>query len=687
MEEEVPQKEEAQRGTSNAKIPLIQGCEPEPWLVEDLIPHYRGKTQKFFVLYGNVRDYVLVRTKQKGQKFVQFYDIRSYLTSIFLKDAETIGEKLFSAVIFYSLTRGFYTVGSYGINPEDSYKWFVNKTGTKQITRVKLHREYEPPPFPGLDGQDALQIIGQLLRQQDPVVIVIDHAEALVPPETFARVHAEKFAHLELLRELCFDPAVQASPNLLVLLTENLKHVDDMLFQAGGYKAVRLGVPGPEKRRHFLEYLSGLTGTDLRKLQPVEAQDFLQRGPKARDSQVSGDQAEELAMNHLAVALQGFTLRAIDSLNRQVAVQNRGRHEDDKAKIDRQLLNEARKEAIFRDSCQGLSEIRPRGGFECVGGLDHIVGYFKKVARRILAGNLQTVPKMVLLAGPPGTGKTILAEALASEALIPMFRMGNVMSMWLGESERILEQVLKAILDWEPVLVFVDEADQILGKRVEDLGRGDASRSEARVFGRLLEFMGDEKNRGKVMWVAATNRPDSLDPAMLRRFDRRFPVLLPYEPKERESILEAFVKNGIPSLKYAEDVDLQELAEKMSGFTGSEMEQVVIDAMALDPGSEGEAGEPKMGGREVTVTQDMLRQALKAFVPSRNEEAYRLQTLVSIEICNHTQDLPDSRHLPDDEIRTIVQKLKGEADEQQEGRARLRRCIRDLKLTAGGGRW
>ncbi|NTW02909.1 MAG: AAA family ATPase, partial [Oscillochloris sp.] len=155
------------------------------------------------------------------------------------------------------------------------------------------------------------------------------------------------------------------------------------------------------------------------------------------------------------------------------------------------------------------------------------------------------------LAGPPGTGKTIIAEALALESNLNMVKLRNIRQQWVGASERNLTRAFEIIRALSPILVFVDEIDQAFGSR--GLGQSNDAGTSERMFGQVLEFIGDDRNRGRVIWVAATNRPDAIDAALLRRFDRIIPCLLP-TADEQMMILEALPRT-ISMLCYDETLE------------------------------------------------------------------------------------------------------------------------------------
>ena len=188
------------------------------------------------------------------------------------------------------------------------------------------------------------------------------------------------------------------------------------------------------------------------------------------------------------------------------------------------------------------------------------------------------IPKGVLLYGPPGTGKTLLARAVAGEANVPFFSISgsDFVEMFVGVGAARVRDMFAQAKASAPAIVFVDEIDAVGRHRGAGLGGGHDEREQT-LNQLLVEMDGFEAN-GSVIMIAATNRPDILDPALLRpgRFDRQIPVERP-DLKGREAILKIHARNK----PLAEDVDLLNLARRTPGFTGADLANVVNEAALL----------------------------------------------------------------------------------------------------------
>jgi len=222
--------------------------------------------------------------------------------------------------------------------------------------------------------------------------------------------------------------------------------------------------------------------------------------------------------------------------------------------------------------------------FADVAGIDEvkeevqeIVEYLKDPQRFIRLG--AQIPKGVLLVGPPGTGKTLLARAIAGEADVPFFSISgsDFVEMFVGVgAARVRDLFRRAKEEKRPAIVFIDEIDAVGRKRGAGIGGGHDEREQT-LNQLLAEMDGFEKNE-QVIILAATNRPDILDPALLRpgRFDRKITVPPP-DLKGREEILRVHTKNK----KLAPDVDLHVLAQRTPGFVGADLENLCNEAALL----------------------------------------------------------------------------------------------------------
>lgn len=227
---------------------------------------------------------------------------------------------------------------------------------------------------------------------------------------------------------------------------------------------------------------------------------------------------------------------------------------------------------IYVQSSDGIRFKDVAGEDEAKENLTEIVDYLHDPSRFQSIG--AQMPKGVLLVGPPGTGKTMLAKAVAGEASVPFFSISGseFVEMFVGMGAYKVRDLFRQAKEKAPCIVFIDEIDAIGKKRDGQIGGNDEREQTLNQL--LTEMDGFEGNNGVII-LAATNRPESLDPALTRpgRFDRRVPVELP-DLKGREDILRVHAKK----IKHADDIDYEKIARMASGASGAELANIINEA-------------------------------------------------------------------------------------------------------------
>jgi cell division protease FtsH len=228
---------------------------------------------------------------------------------------------------------------------------------------------------------------------------------------------------------------------------------------------------------------------------------------------------------------------------------------------------------VYVKSSNGITFADVQGEEEAKENLMEIVDYLHTPDKYKEIG--ASMPKGVLLVGPPGTGKTMLAKAVAGEANVPFFSISGseFVEMFVGMGAAKVRDLFKQAKDKAPCIVFIDEIDAI-GQKRNTAGMGGNDEREQTLNQLLTEMDGFEGNNGVII-LAATNRPESLDPALTRpgRFDRRVPVELP-DLAGREAILKSHAKK----IKVADNVDFKQVARMASGASGAELANIINEA-------------------------------------------------------------------------------------------------------------
>ena len=254
---------------------------------------------------------------------------------------------------------------------------------------------------------------------------------------------------------------------------------------------------------------------------------------------------------------------------------------------------------VYVQSTKGIRFSDVAGEDEAKESLQEIVDYLHSPQKYTEAG--ASMPKGILLVGPPGTGKTMLAKAVAGEAGVPFFSISGseFVEMFVGMGASKVRDLFKQAKEKAPCIVFIDEIDAIGQKRNSGGGYGGNDEREQTLNQLLTEMDGFEENTGVII-LAATNRPESLDPALTRpgRFDRRVPVELP-DLAGREAILKVHAKK----IKTAEDVDFRTIARMAAGASGAELANIINEA----------ALRAVRGGR-IIVTETDLEESIEVVI-------------------------------------------------------------------------
>ncbi len=283
--------------------------------------------------------------------------------------------------------------------------------------------------------------------------------------------------------------------------------------------------------------------------------------------------------------------------------------------ITKQMGGAANKSMDFGRSKAKLNEAKNRVTFKQVAGLDEekeeleeLIDFLKNPKKFTKLG--ARIPKGVLLVGPPGTGKTLLAKAVAGEASVPFYFISGseFVELFVGVGASRVRDMFRQAKQTAPCLIFIDEIDAVGRQRGAGLGGGHDEREQT-LNQLLTEMDGFGDNEGIII-IAATNRPDVLDPALLRpgRFDRQITVNLP-DVKGREAILEVHAKNKF----FASGLQLKNIAKRTIGFSGADLENLLNEAALLTA----RRNKEKITMDEVNEAQDRV-----LFGPAKKSHKY-----------------------------------------------------------------
>ncbi|MCD6188666.1 MAG: CDC48 family AAA ATPase, partial [Thermococcus sp.] len=522
------------------------------------------------------------------------------------------------------------------------------------------------------ESEERLREVFKEAEENAPSIIFIDEIDAIAPKREEVTGEVEKRVVAQLLTLM--DGLKSRGKVIVIGATNRPDALDPALRRPGRFdREIEVGVPDKQGRKEILQiHTRGMPiepdfrRADVKKLLEDLKQDDrfkepVERALKKIDAIPDKDEdikkllkeiddrlyeevrhrLIDLLLEELAEKTHGFVGADLAALAREAAMAalrrliEEGKIDFEAESIPKEVLEELK--VTRRDFYEALKMVEPSAlrevlievpnvRWDDIGGLEEIkqelreaVEWPLKYPEAFMAMGI-TPPKGILLYGPPGTGKTLLAKAVAteSEANFIGIRGPEVLSKWVGESEKNIREIFRKARQAAPTVVFIDEIDAIAPRRGTDVNR-----VTDRLINQLLtEMDGIEENSGVVV-VAATNRPDILDPALLRpgRFDRLILVPAPDE-RARFEILKVHTRR----VPLAGDVSLEELAKRTEGYTGADIEAVVREA-ALNAMRRAIAeGIIKPGKRaseirqKVKVTMKDFEEALKKVGPSVSKE-------------------------------------------------------------------
>lgn len=401
-------------------------------------------------------------------------------------------------------------------------------------------------------------------KDQSPSIIFIDEIDSIAPKRDDVKGEVERRVVAQLLTLM--DGLTHRGETIVIAATNRVDAIDPALRRPGRFdREIDIGLPDRDGRKEILQI-------------------------HTRGMPISDD----VDLEHLAEMTHGFAGADLESLAKEAAMRALRRYLpeiDLDQPIPGEILEkmEVRKEdflnAIREIEPSSLREILveiPKVTWEDVGGLEDIKEKLHDAVDRPISDPQSFIdkgispPKGILLYGPPGTGKTLLAKAVANEsnANFISIKGPEILSKWLGESEKAIREVFKKAKQAAPTVVFLDEIDAIAGER----GNSGRDGVTDRVVNQLLTSLDGIEDTTNIIVLAATNRPDRIDTALLRagRFDHRLSVSIPTR-KARRDIFDVHTKR----MPLSDDVDIDYLVRQTDSYVGADIESVCREAGLL----------------------------------------------------------------------------------------------------------
>lgn len=531
-----------------------------PAWIDELRLAYESGAHGQFVLYGNVAD----RFPLEGR----LVSLTRYL------EARLLGT--FHIVFLYDPGNGLSLL-----------------RGGERFAQWPAAEKIQPWPH---DPREAVELISRYLRYQanlralgrggdEHVAVILRGAELVLPASRQGDFATASLA--SLVRDWAAEPPFSDMAFASLLIADNLNDLHPLV--ANNPRIDRVQVPLP----------------DAESLQQCLAQLRLDH-PKAF--------AEDDAA--AAQTLAGVSLSALASLVRRRAHEGRV--------LGPQDWVEAKKDLVETDSAGLVEFIESERTLDDYHAQDALKTWLRQDMALWQAADLRALPKGYIICGPVGTGKTYLVECLAGEAGVPVVKLKNFRDRWVGSSEGNLEKIFRLIRGLGRCIVFVDEADQTLGKRE---GGGSDGGLSGRIYSMIAQEMGAADNRGKVIWILASSRPDLIEVDLKRpgRVDVKIPLLPTTSVAESAGLLKAMLKR----------FDLR--------LDSSALEQLALPLL-LTPGA-AEALAVKVYRQVRTAGLDALaalEQCLQGYQPPVSPQVLRFQMEIAIREATDVAFVPES---------------------------------------------
>lgn len=442
------------------------------------------------------------------------------------------------------------------------------------------------------ESEEKLREIFKNANEKSPTIIFMDEIDAIAPKREEATNEVERRMVSQLLTLM--DGMPPRGQVIILAATNRPDAIDPALRRPGRFdREIEIGVPNRDARKEILQI-------------------HTRNMPLAKDVNI----------DELASVTHGYTGADLNALSREAAMATLRMILPkivDKQTIPVDILSTLTVdrshffEALKNIQPSALREVfveRPNVRWSDIGALEKVKEELKeavelplKEPQRFEKMGIRAI-KGVLLVGPPGTGKTLLAKAVATEreANFISIKGPEVLSKYVGESEKTVREIFRKARMAAPCIIFIDEVDSIAKVR----GSGDDTRVTERVVDTLLTEMDGLQELKNVVVLAATNRPEDVDPAMMRpgRFDKIIEIPMP-DPEARYSILKIHTKR----MPLDKDVELRELANITDSYTGAEIENVCR-----------EAGMSAIRNKRDVVTMEDFRRALREIKPAIPKE-------------------------------------------------------------------
>lgn len=552
---------------------------------------FRSGSTSQFILHGNIHDVIPSEGRELPlQRFLDEVMFDSY-----------------DVVLHYDRGRGVRV----SRGTRDYADWLENVGGNDARS---LATERDPAKALEILDQYVLRCLNlrQLPGTNAPkrIAIILSFAEFVVPRGQALQLGGGYSQNIVKTLAWANDPAIQQANIATVLITEQLDDLSELVVENPHVSKIKIPLPDEEEMLAYIRTLQATTFPDLQEKCEVPL--------------------ETLARRLTGISLVGA--RTVISMSLR-----NGRT------LTSKFLSSMKKQIIERE-CQGLMEfVESSFTLDNVAGMEPVKAWLREDAALLKKGSVRSLPMGYLIAGRIGTGKTFLVNCWAGELGIPCVVLKNFRDKWVGATESNLDKIFTVLRALGQVVVFVDEADQMTGKREGSDTDGGLS---GRVYGMLAKEMSDTRNRGRIIWVFATSRPDLVEVDLKRqgRLDVHIPLFPPQTQEEYAALFRAMAGKLRFPLK---DEDLPQIPIGME-LGGNEIEGILVRALRQYELSDNKGD-----------LKTLLAEVIGEMRPSPHSRKLMYMDFVAVRECTDNRFLPEKyRSIPPEEMDREIVRLK-----------------------------
>lgn len=585
-----------------------------PSWAKEMAEIFKSGSISQFVLYGNIDDWVTF-TENEEQN-LQCLSLKDFLTRVMFAP--------FEVVLTYDRGHGIRTAKGSNLffnflKTYDTYHQTSYSTGYDNGIDNALPK----------DPKKALALIDRFIRNglirtgidksgktvANPmrVAVIIDYVQYLLPRSEVAYTSAESVETLIRIMDWASDPNINNAYVTTCLIAENLNDLNQQLVENQRSAKIQISLPGSIEVLNFVK-----TATS-------DIKDFSELCDIDRES--------------LAQKLEGLSCLDVQNLIERAIKNNR--------RISMDYLRDVKKEMIEKSANGRITFVESTRTLDDVAAHSEAKRWMRQDASLMKRGKTKALPMGYLITGRIGTGKTYLVECFAGEAGVPCVELKNFRDKWVGATEGNLEAIFKILHAMGQVIVFIDEADQVAGKR--DSGSNDSG-VNGRIYAMLAREMADTRNRGRIFWIFATSRPDLLEIDLKRvgRLDVHIPLFAPQTTDDKKDLFKALAKKNKVEIT---DEEIPDFPESLD-IGGNEMEGILIMASRMYELQEDDCPDRKPIGH-------FVREAMESYRPMAHSARLEFMDMAAVVECTDKRFLPGKfAQLNADYARTRMDELK-----------------------------